>query len=700
MTEETLSKTLDGEEAIHWQREIDQNGLLWLCIDKADGSANVLSRPVIEELAGIIEPLAKEPPRGIVIYSGKKNGFIMGADINEFTTIDNPEQAYDLIRRGQQALDLLEAVPCPSVAAINGFALGGGLELAMACDYRIVIDEQRPILGLPEVQLGIHPGFGGTVRAVRICGVRAAMQLMLTGQSITAHKAKHIGLVDRVVGEDDWKSVANELIAAKPAQARAPLIDRLLNHSLARPFVSDKLRKQVAARARPDHYPAPFAIVDLWRKHGASERSGYEAEARSIASLMCSKTSRNLVRVFFLQNRLKSQGNNPDGRIRRVHVVGAGVMGGDIAAWCALRGLEVTLQDRAEKYLEPAMQRATQLFEKKLRDATERSAAAKRLRADVAGSGAATADLIIEAIFEDLDAKQKLYVTLQDAMQKDAILATNTSSIRLQELRTVLRHPERFIGLHFFNPVAKLPLVEIVRCDDTAQNVLDMAFSFVKGIGKFPLECASSPGFVVNRVLAPYMAEAMHLAESGVALETIDHCAEDFGMPMGPVELVDSVGIDVARHVSEVLGAAFDRPVPARLAEMVEKGQLGRKSGQGFYLWKDGKAVKAERPQTVSTVDLRHMQDRLMLPLVNEAVACLDEGVVADADLLDAGVIFGTGFAPFRGGPLNYARDRGIDEIVQTLSALRERYGDRFEPHAGWAKLARTGDARDDQARK
>ncbi|MEX0977072.1 MAG: 3-hydroxyacyl-CoA dehydrogenase NAD-binding domain-containing protein [Woeseia sp.] len=700
MTEETLSTTLDGKEAIHWQREIDQDGLLWLCIDKADGSANVLSRPVLEELAAIIEPLANEPPRGIVIHSGKKNGFIMGADINEFTTIDNPEQAYELIRRGQQALDLLQAVPCPSVAVIDGFALGGGLELALACDYRIVIDENRPILGLPEVQLGIHPGFGGTVRAVRICGVRAAMNLMLTGQSITPHKAETIRLVDRVIAKDDWKSAAKELVASKPAPARAPLIDRLLNLSLARPFVGALLQKQVAARARQDHYPAPYAIVDLWRKYGASERSGYEAEARSIASLMCGKTSRNLVRVFFLQNRLKSQGNKPDGRIQRVHVVGAGVMGGDIAAWCALRGLEVTLQDRAEKYLAPAMKRAAQLFEKKLRDSSERAAAGKRLRADVAGSGAATADLIIEAIFEDLDAKQKLYVSLQEKMRQDAILATNTSSIRLQELRTVLHRPERFIGLHFFNPVAKLPLVEIVRCDDTTQNVLDMAFGFVKGIGKFPLECASSPGFVVNRVLAPYMAEAMHLAESGVPLETIDHCAEHFGMPMGPVELVDSVGIDVARHVSEVLGAAFDRPVPARLAEMVEKGQLGRKSGQGFYVWKDGKAVKEARPQTGSIADLRHMQDRLLLPLVNEAVACLDEGVVADADLLDAGVIFGTGFAPFRGGPLNYARDRGIDDIVQTLHALREQFGDRFRPHAGWARLAKEGDVRDDETRK
>ncbi len=269
-------------------------------------------------------------------------------------------------------------------------------------------------------------------------------------------------------------------------------------------------------------------------------------------------------------------------------------------------------------------------------------------------------------------------------MKPGAILATNTSSIRLEDLRTVLRAPERFIGLHFFNPVAALPLVEVIRCDDTAQDVLNAGFGFVKGIGKFPLECASSPGFVVNRMLAPYMADAMHLAESGVPLTAIDEAAEAFGMPMGPVELVDSVGIDVALHVSKVLGAAFNRAVPERLAEMVEHKQLGRKSGRGFYEWQDGKAVKPPVEDSGVPADI---SDRLILPMLNEAVALLHEGVVKDADLLDAGVIFGTGFAPFRGGPLQYARNRGISEILQTMERLAADLGDRFRPHEGWAKL-------------
>ena len=669
----------------NWRIETDGDGIVWLCIDKDDASANVLSRSVLQEFSEIIEPFEANPPRGLVIHSGKNNGFIMGADIKEFTSIESAEQAYGLIRLGQQVMDRLAAIQCPSVAAINGFALGGGLELAMACDYRLALPNKKPVLGLPEVQLGLHPGFGGTVRAIQIMGVRAAMPLMLTGKPITVSKAIRQRLIDRIAAVDNWRQAAKELIASHKPKASAPFIDRILNLSLVRPFVARMLLKQVRSRARREHYPAPFAIVDLWARLGASPKSGYEAEANSFADLMVGDTSRNLVRVFYLQNRLKSQGGKPTQKISRVHVIGAGVMGGDIAAWCALRGMNVTLQDRELKYIEPSLKRASKLFAKKIRDVDDREATVARLNADVNGLGIADADLIVEAIFEDLDAKQELYKNTEPSMKPGAILATNTSSIRLEELREVLHQPERFIGLHFFNPVAMLPLVEVIKCEDTVRDVLDVGFAFVNAIGKFPLECTSSPGFVVNRLLAPYMAEAMHLAESGVSLEEIDRIAEEFGMPMGPVELVDSVGIDVALNVSQVLGAAFDRPIPERLIAMVENGQLGRKIGQGFYRWEDGKAVKTDNGEQSDLPD--DLQDRLMLPMVNEAVACLHEGVVGDADLLDAGVIFGTGFAPFRGGPLNYARDRGATEIQAVLEDLAGKYGDRFRPHSGWSLL-------------
>ena len=668
----------------HWRSETGDDGIVWLCIDKADGGANVLSGEVLRELHQLIEPLAKQPPKGVVIHSGKSNGFVMGADINEFTRIENPDQAYELIRLGQQVLDQLEALPCPTVAAINGFALGGGLELAMACDYRVAIGSDKRILGLPEVQLGIHPGFGGTVRAVQIAGVRPAMQLMLTGKPITADKGRKIGLVDKITTAEDWRAAAQALIAARPPKRKAPLVERLLNLAPVRPFIRNVLIKQVAGKARKEHYPAPYAMIELWSRHGASTQTGYEAEARSIAELMCTSTSRNLVRVFFLQNRLKGQGGKTSTPISHVHVVGAGVMGGDIAAWCALRGHTVTLQDREQKYIDPAMARAAKLFEKRIRNDAERAAAFERLQSDVDGAGAAKADLVIEAIFENLEAKQALYKALQEKMPAGALLSTNTSSIRLEDLRVGLDAPQRFIGLHFFNPVAQLPLVEVIRCEDTQQDALDIGFGFVKGIGKLPLECMSSPGFVVNRILAPYMAEAMELAEAGVPLVEIDRAAEAFGMPMGPVELVDSVGIDVALHVSKVLGGAMNRPVPQKLADMVEGGQLGRKSGQGFYRWENGKPVK---PAAAGTAGGEEIQDRLILPMVNEAVACLHDGIVSDADLLDAGVIFGTGFAPFRGGPINYARERGVDDVVSRLNDFTQRYGERFTPHEGFSKI-------------
>jgi 3-hydroxyacyl-CoA dehydrogenase/enoyl-CoA hydratase/3-hydroxybutyryl-CoA epimerase len=668
----------------HWTSETDGDGIAWLRLDKADSKVNVLSSDVLLELDSFIDSIATKQLKGLIVYSGKSTGFVMGADISEFTSVDDPELAYEVTRKGQQLMSKIEALDCPTVAALNGFALGGGLELAMAFDYRLALASKKRVLGLPEVKLGLHPGFGGTVRIIKICGVRQGMPIMLAGAPITIDKARKIGLVDRIATEDNWRQAAKELIAAAAPKHTAPLVDRIMNIGLLRPMVKSMLVKQVAGKARKDHYPAPYAMIDLWARFRPSTRTGYEGEGRSFAKLMCSSTSRNLVRVFFLQSKLKGQGKKTEKKIEHVHVVGAGVMGGDIAAWCALRGHSVTLQDREEKYIEPAVGRAQKLFAKRVRDEGERAATSARLVSDVNGDGVAKADLVIEAIFENLEAKQTLYQSLAKKMKPDALLATNTSSSRLEDLRTVLDKPEKFIGIHFFNPVALMPLVEVIRCNDTDQESLDQGFAFVKGIGKFPLECLSSPGFVVNRILAPYMAEAMYLAESGVPLVAIDKAAEQFGMPMGPIELIDSVGIDVALHVSKVLGAASNRPIPAALEEMVEKGHLGRKSGRGFYEWNDGKAVKPAAQASNMPDDL---EDRLILPMVNEAVACLADGVVTDSDLLDAGVIFGTGFAPFRGGPVNYARERGLDAVKGRLEELASAHGDRFTPHPGWSDL-------------
>ena len=671
--------------AEHWKLETDDAGIAWLCFDKADAKANVLSSYVIEELDGILDGLHASPPKGLVMYSGKPGSFIMGADITEFGDFGSAAEVARLGKLGQGVFLRIQALPCPTVVYVNGVCLGGGLEIAMMFDYRIGPDSDKKIFGLPEVKLGLHPGFGGTVRAVQLCGVRAGMQLMLTGNPVNPGKAKSIGLIDRIASEDAWRDMARGLIASKPPLGNAPMVDRIMGLAPLRPLVRNMLIKQVSGKARKEHYPSPYAMIDLWARHGASSKTGYDAEAESFGQVMLTDTARNLIRVFFLQGRLKKQGNETDKRIEHVHVVGAGVMGGDIAAWCALRGLTVTLQDREQKYIDPALERAAKLFGKKVRDDAKRAETTARLTADVAGDGAARADLVVEAIFENLEAKQTLYKELQAKMKPGALLATNTSSIRLEELRTVLDAPRRFIGLHFFNPVAMLPLVEVIRCEDTDQDAMDIGLAFTKSIGKFPLECMSSPGFVVNRVLAPYMGEAMAMAKEGVPLAAIDKAAVRFGMPMGPIELADSVGLDIARHVAGILTQGTDRDMPPTdIDELVDQGRLGRKSGHGYYRWEDGKAVKPAADGAPVPDDI---EDRLILPMVNEAVACLSEGVVSEADLLDAGVIFGTGFAPFRGGPLNYARERGVQDVVGALKSLAERHGQRFQPHAGWSDV-------------
>jgi 3-hydroxyacyl-CoA dehydrogenase/enoyl-CoA hydratase/3-hydroxybutyryl-CoA epimerase len=451
-----------------------------------------------------------------------------------------------------------------------------------------------------------------------------------------------------------------------------------------RGYVAGQSEQQVAKRARREHYPAPYAIVDLWRRHGAGGGAAYEAEARSIAELFCTEASRSLVRVFFLQDRLKGLGGKGAAPVRSVHVVGAGVMGGDIAAWCAYRGLNVTLQDRAAEHVQPALDRAREFFGKRAKGAGAAAEAAARLRMDVEGAGVPDADVVIEAIYENVEAKQALYAQLVARMKPDAVLATNTSSLRLETLAAGLPDPTRLVGLHFFNPVSKMPLVEVIHARDTREDAVKAALAFARRLDKLPLPCASAPGFVVNRILFPYMVEAMLAAQEGIPMTVIDEAALAFGMPQGPIELADTVGLDVAYHVGQVLSQAFGSPAPDALKPMLEAKKLGRKTGEGFYRWVDG---KPQRPPAAGARAPDDLQDRLILPMLNEAVAVLREGIVADEELLDAGAIFGTGFAPFRGGPLHYARRRGVANVVARLRELEARHGARFRPDAGWAQL-------------
>ena len=671
-----------------WKVERDPDGIAWLTIDKPGTSANVLSGSVLGELDALLARLEQDLPRGVVVISAKKSGFVAGADIKEFTGITDAASGYGLIRRGQQVLNRLAALPCPTVAAIHGFALGGGLELALACRYRVAVADERLSLGLPEVLLGIHPGFGGTVRSVRVAGVRAAMELMLSGKPVRAEKALRLGLIDRLVAASDLRRCAREMLLRASAPRRAPWPQRLLSSAPLRPLVGRSLRREVARRAPREHYPAPYAIIDLWSRYGAHGPQAFEAEARSIADLFTTQTSRNLVRVFLLQDRLKGTGGKSAAEIRHVHVVGAGVMGGDNAAWSALRGFTVTLQDRALEYVQPALERAQALFDKRLREPAKNAAARARLRADVAGEGVPDADVVIEAIYESLEAKQQLYAQLEPRLKPGALLATNTSSLMLEPLAAKLARPQRLVGLHFFNPVPQMPLIEIVHAQHTDPAAVQAATGFARRMDKLPLPCRSAPGFMVNRVLTPYMHEAMLAAEEGVPLTVIDAAAVSFGMPVGPIELTDIVGLDVAAHVGEIIARGLGRPASAapRLTELLAAKRLGRKSGAGFYVWRDGKAVKPMAPAAARAPP--DLLDRLILILVNECVACLRERVVEDAELVDAAVLFGTGFAPFRGGPLTYARARGVAAVVARLTELAARYGERFQPDRAWASIA------------
>ena len=679
----------EGLRFNHWQTSEGDDGVVTLTLDRADSRVNAISRNVLDELEQIVERLAIDKPAGVIIHSAKPAGFAVGADIKEFVEYARHDTVLENIEHGQRVYESLARLPCPTVAAVHGACMGGGTELILACHQRIAADDEKTRIALPEVMLGIHPGWGGTARLPRLIGATDALPLMLTGKSLSARRALELGVVDRIARPAELLAEARLLLRHAPPRPFARRARAWASNTwLARQILAPMMLKQTAAKVRKEHYPAPFAMIDVWKRGGSGIQQRLKIEARSVAKLAKTPTAQNLIRIFFLQERLKSQGSGVEAGIRHVHVVGAGVMGGDIAAWAALKGFDVTLQDREMKYIQPALNRARQLYEKKLKSPEKVEAAIRRLRADVDGSGVASADLAIEAIYENADAKRALYGQIEPQFQADEILASNTSSIPLDELRQGLQAPRRFLGLHFFNPVAQMPLVEVVRHDQLDPAIEKRALAFCKAIGKLPVAVKGTPGFLVNRILMPYLLEALRLYSEGVPGAVLDREARKFGMPMGPIELADTVGLDVCASVGKELAPFLGLELPPGLDEKLDAGKRGKKDGQGLYVWQDGKPEKPEvDKEYVMPPDL---QDRMILPMVNEAVACLADGVVDDADLLDAGVIFGTGFAPFRGGPIQYARSVGVDQLRSRLEQLARNYGERFKPKHGWDHQALT----------
>jgi 3-hydroxyacyl-CoA dehydrogenase/enoyl-CoA hydratase/3-hydroxybutyryl-CoA epimerase len=661
----------------------DADGIAWLLFDRDGASANTLSSDVMEEFDAVLAALESQRPAGIVIRSAKTSGFVAGADVNEFRGAADPRAVETQIGRAHAVIDRLEALRIPTVAVIHGFCLGGGLEVALACASRIAIDGAR--FGFPEVMLGLHPGLGGTARFTHLVNPMQAMTLMLTGKTIDARKARALGLVDAVTQERHVRDAVRDAVFGRLKRAKPGLLNAVLNFTPIRGLLASRMRAEAEKAAPHEHYPAPYALIDLWEKHGGDKPAMLAAEKRSFADLMVTPTAQNLIRVFFLREQMKKLAGSGN-TIKHVHVIGAGAMGGDIAAWCAHRGMRVTLADMKPEPIAGAIKRAADLFGKIIAKRTEQRDALDRLIPDMDGEGVRDADLIIEAVPEKLELKQKVYASLEPRMKASAILATNTSSIPLQDLRTTLRKPERLVGLHFFNPVSRLQLVEVVSHDGTDPRLLKQALAFVGAIDRLPLPVKSSPGFLVNRALTPYMLEAMVMLDEKIDKSVIDAAAEKFGMPMGPIELADQVGLDICLAVGDMLRSKFGDllpPTPAWLREKVARGELGRKTGKGFYVWKDGKADKSS-PSATTEKPTDEMIDRLVLPMSNVCVACLREGIVDNADTVDGAMIFGTGYAPFRGGPLNYARTRGVENVVGALRALAAKFGHRFNPDAGW----------------
>lgn len=678
----------------HWRLTRDRDNIIYAYLDREGERVNSLSRAVLEEFEQLLNLAEQEKIKGLVLLSGKSTGFVFGADVKEFEGFTSAENVTVEISRVHDMFTRLENLPCTTVAAIEGYCLGGGLEMALACDYRIAKDVPATRLGFPEVQLGIFPGFGGSARSVTTMGGLKAMELMLTARQINARAAKAVHLIDEVIGRHEELIWAARRAIMSGKTSRGPgLVARLSNALPARKLLAAQMRKQTRSKARPEHYPAPYRLIETWERFGGNRKKMMREEARVVGELMVSPTAEGLRRVFHLMERLKAEGKGSDFTVRHVHVIGAGTMGGDIAAWCVLRGMDVSLQDREMKYIKPALQRAETLFRKKLRDPARVKAALARLRPDLDASLVPRADVVIEAIFENAEAKQALFKSIEPRLKAGAILATNTSAIPLEKLASVLKHPERLIGLHFFNPVPKMPLVEVVYGPDTDDACRQKGAAFCQQISRFPLPVKSSPGFLVNRVLAPYMMTALQLHQEGVPAEALDAAAEAFGMPMGPVELADTVGLDVCLMVTGVLqdGASEQKESPQKkfIQTLVDDGKLGKKSGEGIYVWDKDKPKK--RDGAAEGHDLASLSAKLITAYINECQAALAEGVVADADLLDAGMIFGTGFAPFRGGPLHYLENRERQpKVVSTFKPAAATETDSgAETDAGQEKQSR-----------
>ncbi len=679
------------------------DGLYQVTFDKPGSTANVFDQKTMQELGEIVDRIAADgTAKGVLFDSAKPSIFVAGADISEFDENLGEDEIRTLVRRGQRVFSKIAALDIPTFAAIHGAALGGGCELALACDQRFASDDRSTKIGLPEVMLGILPAWGGTTRLPRLLGLPSALGMILAGKTWPARKAQKAGLVDRIVPREHMLRIARESLGKEAPRRKG---HRLTNNRLAASLIARKARSGVLSKTG-GHYPAPLAALDV-AVRGLSldiERS-LELEVEAILDLVRGPVSRNLVRVFMLQERAKrlriEEGIEPTSP-RWIAVIGAGVMGAGIVQWSAARGHQVVMQDINEQAVAAGLALTNKLTrnaeKRRIFTRVEAQRVRDRIHPTSRTDGLQMADLVVEAAAEKLEVKHAIFESLESRTRSDAILATNTSSLSIDAIAARMQHPERFLGLHFFNPVHKMQLVEVVVGARTSKRVLHDAVSWVQKIGKLPVVVKDSPGFLVNRILLPYLIEAGLLFSEGAPIEDLDRAMKSFGMPMGPMRLIDEVGLDVAQHAAAGMESIFDGriPQPAIIYTMVERGFLGRKSGAGFYTYEDGssgKEVHREAADFVKDGPARHLDaetlsTRMVLPMINEAARCLEEGLVEAPEDVDLAMVMGTGFAPFRGGPLRWADSLSLAEVVSQMQRLAKEVDQRFAPCALISEMA------------
>ena len=699
-----------NRSGLRLERRVD--GCALLVIDVPGEPVNTLSAAFASELSRVLDEIERDDSiSAVVVVSGKPDGFIAGADLKLLSALTTAEQATELSRSGQRSLERVEHSVKPFVAAIHGACLGGGLEVALACRGRIASSDERTKLGLPEVQLGLLPGLGGTQRLPRLVGVQAALDLLLTGRQLDARRAQRIGLVDEVVARPVLESAAVERALAlrkdpdlgrDAGSSQKKLLEfALARNPLGRKLVFDKA-KQATLEKTHGNYPAPLRILEVVQAGLAQGPArGFELEARAFGELSATPEARQLINLFFATNELKKDSGVDDASaapvpVHKVCVLGAGLMGAGIAyVTVALAKLPVRLKDRDEASLGKGLSHAREILDGRVKSRRLTPVERDRLMAEITVtkdySGFHDAEIVIEAVFEDLTLKQRVLAEVeQNAPQ--AIFASNTSSLPLSRIAEQAQRPERVVGMHYFSPVEKMPLLEVVVTERTAPSATATAVAIGKRQGKTVIVVRDGPGFYTSRILGPYLNEASQLVAEGVAVERIDEALVAWGFPVGPLTLLDEVGLDVASKVGKILHYAFGSRMqpPPGVERLLADDRRGRKNERGFYLYgaQRKKGKKEVDPSVYTTLGVRpnearpsaEIAERCALMFVNEAVRCFEDGILRSARDGDVGAVMGLGFPPFRGGPFRYVDAVGVREVTHKLETFAERYGERFAP--------------------